>query len=159
MSQTQKTAAYFSKTLHIVLKTRKNMCFKKSFNIILMFFCASPIYLSYSFFFFFSLSCLSFFFSSFLLCIIPHVFLSFYVFMTWTVFMVVVLLLIDVFSSCSLLFFPCCSSFLFFLNVSFAFECKEQQATSNETQTLRITKKHVLKSLTFAKIQESNKFS
>ena len=34
---------------------------------------------------------------------------------------------------------------------AFAFECKEQKATSNETQTLRITKKQCLKMLTFAK--------
>ena len=40
---------------------------------------------------------------------------------------------------------------------AFAFECKEQQATSNETQTSRITKKHVLDSLTIAKVLESKK--
>ena len=53
---------------------------KKAFKMILIFFCASPISLSYYFpvFFFFSLSCLLFVFSSFLLCIIPHVFLAVY---------------------------------------------------------------------------------
>ena len=38
---------------------------------------------------------------------------------------------------------------------AFASECKEQQATSNETLTSRITKKQVLKMLTLANIQES----
>ena len=52
------------------------------------------------------------------------------------------------------LFFPCCSSVLFLFIVFVAFECKQQQATSNNTQTLRITKTHLLNMLTFAEIQE-----
>ena len=132
---------------------------KQSFKPIVRFFCASPIYLSYSFFSLVSLSCLLFVLSSFLLCNIPLMCLSFYCFVTWTVFMFVVLLLICVFSSCSLLCVPCCSSLLFFFYVSLAFECKEQQATNNKTQTLRITKKQVLKSLTLATNQESNTYS
>ena len=59
---------------------------------------------------------------------------------------------------CSLLVL--CSSFVVLLSCCFslcsvAFECNEQQATNNETQTLRRTKKHVLKSLTLAELQES----
>ena len=96
----------------LVLKTSlwNIRMFKTSFKIILIFCCASPVSRSYSFFFLFSLSCLLFLFSSFLLCMIPNVLLSFYCFcMTRTVFMFVVLLLIYVFSSWSFFLFPCCS--------------------------------------------------
>ena len=131
--------------------------FKKCFKVILIFFCASPIDLSSSFFLFvLSLSCLLLFFSSLLFRIIPHVFLAVYCFYDIDCICVCcsssyVCVLFLSFHLLSLLLFSRPSSLFLF-----AFECKQQQATSNETLTLRITKKHFLKMLTFAEIKESN---
>ena len=140
------------------LKFSKCRQFQKCFKVMIVCFCASPMSL-----FLFLLSLLfilslimMIFFLVFVWCLM---FSCIYIVLTtWAVFVFVVLLLIYVFSSCSCCLFPCCSS-LVLLHCFVAFECKQQQARSNETQALRITKKHVLKLMTFANIQESKNSS
>ena len=126
---------------------------------IIIIFCASPISLYYSFFSYYIDPVSSYYYSLLSCCVLCLTcFLSFYG-------------LYDM--DC---LFVCCSSsyrcvlFLFVIMISslffslvtlrcfcFAFECKQQQATRNNTQTSRITKEQLLKTLTCADVQESKK--
>ena len=130
---------------------------KTCLNIILIFFCAPPIYLFFFLFlllFILSLIILLFFlvlydssrYPAFLLFVWHGLYL-------WLLFFFLYMCsLLALYSSLLVVILSCCSA-------CFSFECTEQQATSNETHTLRITKKQVLNMLTFAKSQESTKCS